>query len=211
MSQQAEIARSERRHWAAAGGAHDRVVRLMQLGLPAAVGALAAVMLLAPFGNHGEISFLVAKDKIEVAQQRMMVNNALYRGSDSNGRPFQLSANNAVQRSSADPVVRMQGLTASINLADGPAQLVAPSGDYNPTSDQVDVHGPLNFTAADGYRLSTGNVRIDLKARTLRSDQPVTGSTRIGSFSGNSIQADMESRTVRLTGRARMRLNQGMN
>lgn len=210
MSAQADIARSERRHWAAAGGSHDRVVRLLQLGLPAAVGALAAVMLLAPFGNHGEISFLVAKDKIEVAGQRMMVNNALYRGSDGKGQAFQLSARNAIQRSAADPIVRMQQLTASINLPDGPAQLVAPSGAFNPTNDQVDVNGPLNFTAADGYRLQTGNVSIDLKSRTLRSDQPVTGSTRIGSFSGNSLQADLESRTVRISGRARMRLNQGM-
>lgn len=210
MSQQADLARSARRHWAAAGGRHDRLVRVLQLGLPAAVGALGAVMLLAPFGNHGEISFLVAKDKIEVAGQRMMVNNALYRGSDSKGQPFQISARSALQHSAADPVVRMQGLTAGITLSDGPARLVAPSGQYNPTNDQVNVNGPLHFTAADGYQMQTGDVLIDLKARTLRSDQPVTGSTRIGSFSGNSLQADLESRTVRVAGRARMRLNQGM-
>ena len=210
MSTQAHLDRERRRAWAQAGGRHDRLVRLLQLGLPAAVGALAAVMLLAPFGGHGEISFLVAKDSIDVAGQRLTVANAEYRGRDGQGRAFAISARNAVQRSATDPVVRMQGLAASIELADGPASITASTARYDPVHDTVMVDGQLDLRSAGGYQLQTGGVLVDLRRRTVRSDRAVTGATNIGRFSAGAISADLDSRTIRLSRGARLRIQQGL-
>lgn len=210
MSIEADVARSQRRAWAASGGAHDRLVRVLQIGLPAAVGALIAILLFAPFGQRSEIGFLLAKDAIEISPQRLRVDAARYTGSDAQGRPFSLTAASAVQRSAADPVVRLTDLNAVIVMADGPAALDAEAGRYDPTRDLVTVDGPLRFIAADGYRLDTGDVRVDLKARRLESGRRVSGSLPIGSFSANAISADLEQRVVRLTGNARLRINQGI-
>ena len=210
MSQQAEAERNRRRHWAAAGGRHDKVVRTLQLGLPALVGALGAVMLLAPFSRGSEISFLVAKDSIEVAGQRIMVNQAMYRGNDDQGRRFTLSADSALQRSATDPVVRMRGLTARLDMTEGPATLMADAARYDPTRDRVNVDGPLHFATADGYRLDTGDVTIDLKARNLTSSRPVSGATTIGRFSAQSMHVDLDSRIVRLSGNTRIHITQGL-
>jgi lipopolysaccharide export system protein LptC len=210
MSRLADAERNKRRLWAAVGGSHDRLVRALQIGLPLAVGALVAVLLFAPFGHRGEISFLLAKNKIEVTDQRIEVKEARYRGTDSMGRPFSLSAESALQRSSADPVVRMRGLVGDIAMADGPAQLTATAGRYDPTRETVMVDGRMAFTAADGYRLETGNVAINLTTRRLTSGLPVTGSLPIGSFSADRISADLVDRTVRLSGNARLRINQGV-
>lgn len=210
MSQQAETERNRRRHWAAAGGRHDRIVRALQLGLPALVGALGAVMLLAPFSRGSEISFLVAKDSIEVAGQRIMVNQAQYRGNDSQGRRFTLSADSALQRSAADPVVRMRGLTARLDMAEGPATLMAEAARYDPTRDRVNVDGPLHFVTADGYRLDTGDVMIDLKTHSVSSGRAVSGSTTVGRFSANSMHVDLDSRIVRLSGNTRLHITQGL-
>ncbi len=210
MSQQADLVRNRRRQWAARGGTHDRLVRTLQLALPLAVGALASVMLLAPFSHRGQISFLVAKDAIEVAQQRIMVNHALYRGNDSLGRSFTLSADSAIQRSAADPIVRMWGINARITLSDGPATLTAEAGHYDPVNDRLTVVGPLRFATADGYRLDTGDVTIDLKARTASSGRAVTGQTTIGRFSANAIHADLNSRIVKLSGNVRLHITQGL-
>ena len=210
MSEQAEIARDRRRTWAARGGAHDRLVRGLQLTLPAAVGALAAVMLFAPFSERGQISFLVAKDAIEIVGQRIMVSNALYRGNDSSGRSFILSADSAVQRSSTDSAVRMRGLTAQIQLADGPAQLTAQNGQYEPVRDTVMVVGPLRFTSADGYQLNTHDVLLDIRSQQIGSSRPVTGATTIGRFSADRMNVDLNSRIVRLSGHVRLRITQGL-
>ncbi len=210
MSSLAGAARSQRRLWAAAGGAHDRLVALLQKGLPVLVGALVAVLLVAPFNQRSELSFLLAKNDIAVTRERMRVERARYSGSDSAGRPFALSAASAVQRSAADPVVRLQGLAATLAMADGPAELVADAGRYDPTGETMTVDGPLRFAAADGYRLETGDVGIDLKSRVLASNRRVAGQLPIGQFSADRISANLETRTVRLSGNARLRINQGV-
>lgn len=211
MSVLADVERSKRQHWAAAGGSHDRLVRALQVILPSLVGALAAVLLLAPFSQRSDIGFLLAKDAIEISPQRLRVDAARYTGSDAAGRPFSLSAASAVQRSAADPVVRLSDLSAMIVMADGPATLDADSGRYDPSDDTVAIDGPLRFVAADGYRLDTGNVGFDMKSRRLSSGQRVTGNLPIGTFSADRLSADLDARIVRLSGNARLRINQGLN
>jgi lipopolysaccharide export system protein LptC len=211
MSVLADAERSKRQLWAATGGSHDRLVRALQVILPSLVGALAAVLLFAPFSQRNEIGFLLAKDAIEVSPQRLRVDAARYTGSDALGRPFSLSAASAVQRSSADPVVRLSDLSAMIVMADGPATLDADSGRYDPTADTVAIDGPLRFVAADGYRLDTANVAFDMKTRRLSSGQRVTGNLPIGTFSADRLSADLDARIVRLSGNARLRINQGLN
>ena len=120
---------------------------------------------------------------------RMQVQSARYSGSDSDGRPFSLTARRAEQRSAADPVVRMSDLSALLALPEGPATLDAETGRYDPTRDIVDVDGPVRFVAADGYRLDTADVAIDLKQRKLASARPVAGSLPIGQFSASRISA----------------------
>ncbi len=206
MSELADSERQAQQSWARAGGSHDNMVRFLQLLLPALVGALAAVMLFAPFSERGELSFLLSKNEIDVSPQRLRVETAVYRGRDNLGRPFQVSAGSAVQRSSADPVLRVRDLAARIILNDGPAELVAPSANYDPATDRVAVSGPVTLNAADGFQLMVRNVAINLRTRTMTSDEPVSGRLPIGSFSANSIRADIETRRVSLRGNVRTRL-----
>src|SRR3546814_221333 len=131
MSERADLDRTMRQLWAASGSRHDRVVRLLRVGLPLVIGVIAAVLIFSPFTQRSEISFLLAKDKVEVAKERMRVTRAEYRGQDTKGRPFALVAGSAVQQSSAEPIVRMTDLSGAISLTDGPATLAADPAQYN--------------------------------------------------------------------------------
>ena len=206
MSEAAERERQQMQSWARGGGAHDRTVRLLQLALPALTGALAAVMLFAPFSERGELSFLLAKNEIAVTPQRLRVDSAVYRGRDNRGRAFEVSAGEAIQRSAADPVVRVTDMAARIDLAEGPARLAAAAADYDPASDRISVPGSVRLTTSDGFELSVSNVDVNLRERRLSSDERVTGRLPIGSFSANSIRADIDTRQVSLRGDVRTRL-----
>ncbi len=92
MSRLADSQRTIRQLWALPGGSHDRTVRVLKVVLPAAVGVLAAFLISAPFAMQGEVSFLLDKREVDLAGERMKVNEALYRGKDSNGRPFSIRA-----------------------------------------------------------------------------------------------------------------------
>lgn len=209
MSARADIDRDMRRLWASAGGSHDRVVRILRAGLPLVIGVVAAVLVFSPFTRREEVSFLLAKDRVEVARERMRVERATYRGQDSKGQPFALMAANAVQKSSSDPVVRMSDLSGAIRLAEGPATIVAPNAAYDMRREQIGVTGPITVTAAGGYRLVARGVVIDLNTRRMSGSGGVNGALNIGRFSANRLEADLDTRTVRLIGNARLTINQG--
>ena len=185
------------------------MVRFWRYALPAAMGALVAVLVLAPLSVDKELSFLLATDNVDRAQERLRVNQALYRGQDSKGQFFTLGAASAVQRTSAVPVVELNQLVANIRLPDGPATLEAAQGAYNMRSEVVSSAGPIRFTAADGYSLLANGVDVSLKNRTMNSNRGVSGTLPIGTFSAQSIQANLESRTVILDGSVRLRIYQG--
>lgn len=208
MSKRADIQRSRRQHFAAPGGSHDRRIKIFSVLLPACVGALAAILALAPFTIAGELSFVLDKDSVDVARERMRVTEAIYRGEDSQGRPFSLKAGSAVQKSSREPVVDLKDLSARILLKEGPAQIRANTGSYDMDRESVRVTGPIQAETSDGYRLSTNNVTVDLKERSLESDDPVDGRTNIGTFRADSLRADLNERTVTLEGNAQLRIQQ---
>ena len=210
MSERADLDRTMRRMWAARGSNHDRVVRILRVGLPLVIGVIAAVLIFSPFTQRSEVSFLLAKDKVEVAKERMRVTRAEYRGQDTKGRPFALVAGSAVQKSSAEPIVRMTDLSGAISLTDGPATIAAEHAQYDMDSETVTVPGTVLVKGADGYSIDAQGVAVNLKTRSLAGDGGVAGTLNIGRFSANELYADLDERIVRLSGNARLRINQGV-
>ena len=139
----------------------------------------------------------------------MRVESAQYRGQDSRGRPFLLSARQALQQTSAVPIVNVRDMSAQILLEDGPARIVARQAQYDMTTDKVDVQGPILLTAADGYRLATRDVIVDLRQRNLASRGRVSGRMPLGQFTAGRLEVDLPQRRAVLTNRARVHIVQG--
>jgi len=209
MTIKADIIRNKRRMLANPGGFHDKLIRFLASALPAAIGLLAAVMILSPLSPRGEISFLLDRNKVAIAQDRLRVVDATYRGKDNRGRPFEISAGSAVQVSVSDSVVRMNNLSASMALADGPAHFFAPDGAYDFDHDMVKVEGPVNLTTSDGYHLAARGVSIDMNHRLVTGSGGIEGAIPAGTFSANGIRADLDARVVALEGNARLHMAPG--
>lgn len=209
MSERAIQEREIKRHWAEPGSRHDRVVRGIKIGLPVVIGGLLAILAVAPFGKSGDVSFILDKNKVEEAPERMRVESARYAGEDNKGRPFTIVADRAVQPTSEVPVVNIRGMRAQLNMEKGPLTIAAPLGRYDLDRKLVDIIGPVNLAGPDGYRLSTSNVRIDLDQRQMKSTGEVTGSMRLGDFQAGSLSAQLDDRIVRLDGKVRLKIVQG--
>jgi lipopolysaccharide export system protein LptC len=204
-----DVIRTPRQKWARPGTRHDVLIKLLRFVLPVGVVALAGVLIAAPLANRSEISFLLDKNKVSMAQERLRVTAASYRGEDNKGQPFEIMAGSAVQTTSKDPVVRMKDLSARINLSDGPATVKANAARYDMDREVVTVDGPITFQSADGYRLQTRDVAVGINSRTVASGGPVDGQMPLGSFSAGRMTADLDGRSVVLEGRARLRIVQG--
>jgi len=206
---EARALRGRRQQFAAPGGSHDRLVRFLARALPMGVGVMAALMIITPLSPRGEVSFLLDRNKVAQINERLSVDNAMYRGRDNQGRPFSLLAGEAVQRSSVEGLVRMQDLVAQLLLTEGPARLSADGGVYDIDAETVAVNGPVRLTASDGYAMVARGVSVDLKARTMQGDAGVTGEVPAGTFSANTMRADLTARTITLEGDARLTMIPG--
>lgn len=209
MSEIAAQERFRKQSWAAPGGFHDLLVRVLKIALPAMIGLLMAYLAMAPLTRTQEISFILDKNKVAVAKERMRVETAQYRGRDMRGRAFTIGAKSAVQLTSDNPIVDIRGMAANIQLDQGPATLHAATGRYNLETQDVGVIGPVFFTGPDNYQLNTRDVTVDLNQQTMRSEGRVDGTMRLGNFTADRLNADLRDRRVILTGRARLHIVQG--
>lgn len=206
---EAKALRGRRQRFAAPGGSHDRLVRLLAVILPMGIGIVAALIIVVPLGPRGEVSFLLDRNEVETVNNRVAVQSALYRGQDVDGKPFSLTAGRAVQRSAAEGLVYLNNLSAQILLTDGPARLTAQGGIYDPARQQVQATSPVLFTAADGYRMLVRGVGVDLRQKELTGAGGVSAVVPAGTFRADRLEASLSTRTITLEGNARGRLVPG--
>jgi lipopolysaccharide export system protein LptC len=179
----------------------------MRVVLPSIIGVLLAVLAFSPFTGTQELSFVLDKDEVSLSRERMRLTEALYRGEDSNGRAFSLRAGSAVQKTSADASLDMTALSARILLNDGPASILAQRGNYNLAKETMRVTGPLVFESPD-FDMVASNVEVSLKDKSMKSFGPVSGRTKVGTFTAGRLSADLETRVVRLDGGVHLRIDQ---
>jgi lipopolysaccharide export system protein LptC len=209
MSEAAIQDRRIKRGWARPGAAHDRLIGVMKIALPALIGIVLAFLVFSPLEDKQEVSFLLKKEEVDRAEERMRVQSAQYRGQDNRGRTFVLNAQQALQRSATQPIVEMGGMNAQMDFETGPARIEAGRARYHIQDERVQVIGPIQISAADGYRMTTRDVAVDLRARRLASQGAVEGQMPLGRFIGGRLEANLSDRTVVLTGRPRLHIVQG--
>ncbi len=197
---------SRRQQGALPGSARDVIFGTLKWLLPALAVAVLATIVIWPLAKAQEFSFLLAKDKVAVATERLRVNNAVYRGETSKGEAFTISAAGAVQRSSALPIVELQALTARLAMADGPATVTAPSGRYFIETDHLQINGPVKLDSDAGYSLDSSTVDIDMASRVVKTDAAVTGTLPIGSFRAGNLRGDIQGRNMVLAGGVHLRI-----
>ena len=209
MSDAADRRHERKRHWAEPGSRHDAVVKATKFGLPVVIVALVLMLAIAPFERRGDVSFILDKNKVDEARERMRVEQARYVGEDDKGQKFEIIADRAVQQSSNVPVVMIEGIHARLNLSRGPLNIAALKGRYDLEGERVDVDGPVRVAGPDGYRLATRDVQVDLDTRTMQSRGPVSGAMTLGQFQAGRLSADLDERTVRLDRGVRLKIYQG--
>lgn len=197
-----------RRLWAMPGSVWDRQVRFLKRVLPVAAAGICLASLLWPLTARQEFSFILARDRVDMAGERLRMEQPIYRGEDASGRSFSILADYAVQKSSNTPVVELSKIDARLVMEEGIATVTAPSGRYDIESEQLEISGPVLFKRPDGFELQTADVAVNLPARKVESVGNASGRVPLGTFTAGRLDADIETRVVRLSGGVKMRITQ---
>jgi lipopolysaccharide export system protein LptC len=149
-------------------------VRLMRSAILISVfGAMAAMIAIAvfdPFGpKSGSLSFSslsVDGAKIEMAKPRLA-------GFRSDGQPYVLTAERALQDMKHPTVAELQNLIGEMGAAGGDAtRLAADAGVYDSVAERMKLTGNVKIDNAR-FEVRLRSVDIDFKTGLYRSDEPV--------------------------------------
>ncbi len=191
------------------GGVRDRMIGVLKWLLPALALTVLATIVILPLTKVQEFSFLLAKDKVAMAKERLRIDRAVYRGQTANGEAFTIRAEGAVQRTSAVPIVELSRMNAFLDGKDGPATVTAPSGRYNLDSDMLEIAGPVSMESQAGYSVDAPTVEVSLAARTVAADGQVSGTLPIGTFTANRLRADITGKVLVLDQGAHLHIKRG--
>lgn len=179
---------------------HTRHVRWMRRGIVLGVAAL----------SLGIVAYVVFDPFRTVLPANMSVSGAGLNGSRvtmqkpkmsgfrSDGRPYDFTADTAVQDLRKPNELELNQLDAHVTMPDKTvAHIVADKGLYDASKDIMDLEGNVHLSGASGYDVRMSRAHVQFKAGAVSTPEPVTVVMSSGSVSAD--QMDMTDNGKQIT------------
>ena len=186
-------------------------VRVLKRVLPAAaIVLLAAIALWPQWQGADEARRITFRVGANLLNEPMRMRDARFRGIDELGRPYTITASEAMQLPGAEDQVDLVDPKGDITLQDGAWVLLqARHGLYQRQPGLLDLDTNVVLNHDSGYEVRTERASIDLKAQTARGDRPVEGQGPFGTIAGQGFETSEAGKVVIITGPATMILQGG--
>jgi lipopolysaccharide export system protein LptC len=175
----------------AAAARHSARVRFFRVALlGGAVGAVAVLAGIALFDPFGRLAGGVSIDGIGVDGTKVTMAHPKLAGFRKDGRPYLVTAQEAVQDALHPTLVELHGIEADITMAEGGlAHMTAKSGLYDSAQEHMDVSDNVRIKSPQ-YNAWLKSASIDFKSGLYVSEEPVTVVTSSGTtLSGDAMSA----------------------
>jgi lipopolysaccharide export system protein LptC len=183
----------------------SRLVAFMKLLLPATALAIVALTFAWPqlLPDQREIRIGDAK-MAGVNVDGLVMDNPRFVGTDSQQRPYQITAASASQRGKADQLVYLDRPKADILMkSSGWVAMASRKGVYDKLAETVDLSGGVTLFYDRGYQFASESARVDLRAGTAEGRQPVMGHGEGGRIEGEGFQLFDRGARIIFTGRSK--------
>lgn len=183
-------------------------VRGMKLLLPATAVALIVLVFVWP-QLFPKLDLIAGMFRVTAEDlQSLQVVRARFVGTDSEGRPYTVTAERASQTSATAKSVLLTKPHADITLADGTwLALSANHGTFYRETQQLALSGEVVLYHDQGYELSTASVDIDIKAGTAESGDPVMAHGPLGILTGSGFRVEERGARIFLKGPASLTMH----
>lgn len=109
-------------------------------------------------------------------------------GFRSDGRPYDFTADTAVQDLRKPNVLELNVLDAHVTMPDkSVAHIVADQGIYDASKDIMDLHGNIHLSGASGYDVRMSTAHVQFKGGDVSTPEPVTVLMSSGSVSADAM------------------------
>lgn len=175
----------------------------------AALGLLAAIALWPEFENAADRGRVAFRRVADVQPDALHVMAPRYQGVDEQNRPYNVTADLAVQ-SGSEEAVQLTAPRADLLLADGGwVYLEAREGRYDKAANRLDLAGEVTIHHDDGTQFVTARAAMDVGGGHAEGDDPVAAQGPFGTLTAEGFRLRDGGQVVVFTGRARAVLEAG--
>lgn len=185
---------------------HSRRVARARILLPlAGLLSIAGLVVATSISLPDGVDLSVAR--LSVTRNGVVMDNPRVSGFDARRREYTVTADRAVQALNRPDAVRLEGITATVDVAgEGSATVKAGGGDYDHAQSTLNLSGGILVETTQGYTLQLENADIDFKAGTLTSPNPVTISQQDSNTTGSRLDISESGKRVVIEGNVKTTL-----
>ena len=183
---------------------HSRRVRFLKLGLPLGAAivifGIAGVTLLSNSGLPDvEIGDTTVKDG------KLVMSNPRLDGTDQQNRPYNLTADKAVQDSAKLSRISLEAIVGKLPISnDGFAAVRAGTGVYDADAKTLELGGNVSVDTDDGMSIRLEDAQIDIGSGSIKSARPVEVDTGNANIKAQSLSVSDKGKTIVFTGSVHM-------
>ena len=190
---------------------HSRLVRLLRIAVPAAVGlAMAAIIMKSYFFNPFHEGGLKLPDMegLAVSGTKVTMEAPHLSGYTPDQRPYELWAKSAVQDMTDPDHVELKTLKAKVLMEDQSiVTLDARTGILNNKQQTLDLHKDIFLQTSSGYEARLSQAFVDMGKGTVDSDEHVDVKLTNGTLSSDRLRISGGGDIVRFEGNVVMNLD----
>jgi len=201
-----DVASSQSSGGGGSGSSYSRFVVLMRVALPVSAAAIVALVIAWPQLTQKPKGFRLGVSKITIHDTGgQQIINPRFSSTDSNQRPFNLTADTAFQQKDDPNLVDLAFPKADLTAKAGTWMAIsAETGMFNRQSEVLDLKGAISLFHDSGYELKTTVAQIDMAAGTAKGDVPISGHGPGGTVNGAGFRILERGKTMIFTGKSKM-------
>ena len=160
--------------------------RLILLGALAGCLALIAFVVFDPL--RAIVPANVTLDSAGLTGSRVTMNKPKMSGFRKDGRPYDFTAETAVQDLKVPNVLELNRLDAHVTMSDkGVAHVTADVGIYDSSKETMELNGNIHIVSDSGYDVRMKKAHVEFKGGAVTSDAPVTVQMSTGTVAADAM------------------------
>ncbi|MCE3256233.1 MAG: hypothetical protein K0Q64_316 [Nitrobacter vulgaris] len=179
---------------------HSRMVRVLRIAVPGAVGlAMAALIGIATFNPFRALASLpLDMDNLVVSGTKITMESPRLAGFTPDKRPYEMQATTATQDVTDPDRVELHTLRAKVRMEDNSTvTLNSRTGMFNTKTQVLDLHKDILMQSSTGYEARLTHAMVDMGRGTVTSDQPVDVKLLNGTLTADTMQVTEKGDVVR--------------
>jgi lipopolysaccharide export system protein LptC len=168
-------------------------------------GILAIVVIIASLFLSGSDLASVELGAIRLEKGKLVMDKPELNGTDSNKRPYHLTAAKAVQDTEKPDRISLEAIKASLPLNDSQtATITAGTGVYDVGEKKLRLGGGIAVDTDDGMKIRMNDAQIDIGTGEMRTENPIEVDTGRASVKAESLMVRDNGKIIIFENRVRM-------